>query len=62
MSAIAMSVQAGNAANRIIFDTDSEPIGIDNRGMATMSHRFEDFISDLLPTDKEVLPDHKPIM
>jgi hypothetical protein len=54
MSAIAMSVETGNAANRIIFDTDSEPIGIENRCMATMSHRIEDFISDLVPTDKVV--------
>ena len=54
MSAIAMSAEAGSVANRIIFDTDSEPIGIDNRCTATMSHRIEDFISDLVPTDKVV--------
>ena len=54
ISAIAMSAEAGQIADRIIFDTDSEPIGIDNRCTATMSHRIEDFISELVPTDKIV--------
>jgi hypothetical protein len=54
MSAIAISAETGNVANRIVFDTESEPIGIDNRFTATMSHRIDDFISELIPTDKVV--------
>ena len=46
-----MSTESGSAADRIIFDTDSEPIGVDNRCSASMSHRIEDFVTQLTPTD-----------
>ena len=51
LTAIAMSTESGSAADRIIFDTDSEPIGVDNRCSASMSHRIEDFVTQLTPTD-----------
>ncbi len=34
------------------FDTDSKPIGIDNRCTACISHDATDFVGDILPSNR----------
>ena len=36
------------------FDTDSRPIGIDNRCSACISHKKEDFVGELKSTKKTI--------
>ena len=51
MMATANEVDPLNTQQPTTFDTDSEPIGIDNRCTACMSHRIEDFESVPTPVD-----------
>ena len=52
LSALAMSTQYGAARQNIVtFDTDSRPIGVDNRCTACISHDINDFID--VPTETE---------
>lgn len=43
-AAIAMSASAAQTATTTRFDTDSGPIGVDNRCTACISHRIEDCV------------------
>lgn len=40
--------------NEVVFDTDSSPIGIDNRCTGCISHRIEDFVVPLVSTDRTI--------
>jgi hypothetical protein len=40
--------------NKIHFDTDSEPIGIDNRCTGCISHRIEDFDGPLVNSNRSI--------
>ena len=52
----AIAMQAGSYANenQIQFDTDSEPIGIDNRCTGCISHKIEDFDGPLIESDRSI--------
>ena len=53
MAAVAMSSQTGaNGERTTLFDSDSAPVGIDNRCSACISHRTEDFIGTLTDTNR----------
>ena len=53
MAALAMSSKLGaQAHNPVTFDTDSKPIGVDNRCSACISHDPSDFVSDLRPSNR----------
>lgn len=41
------TVQAPKKEREVVFDTDSETIGVDNRCSACISHKAEDFVSEL---------------
>ena len=57
-SAVAMSTtnrnQANRYNNRVIFDTDSYPIGIDNRCSGCISHKIEDFVGPLVDSARTI--------
>ena len=53
MSALAM--QATNSGERVaIFDTDSAPIGIDNRCTGCISHVAKDFVGQLEESNRSI--------
>ena len=56
MIALAMQSQATSnvTAHSITFDTDSRPIGIDNRCTACISHKVEDFTGPLMDTNRKI--------
>jgi hypothetical protein len=52
-AALAMQAQGARAyENSLAFDTDSGPIGIDNRCTACISHRIEDFEGQLIDSNR----------
>ena len=53
---VAVAMQAKSAAEErtIQFDTDSVPVGIDNRCSACISHKAEDFIGQLKDSSKSI--------
>ena len=52
-AALAMQVKSARAyENSMAFDTDSGPIGIDNRSSGCMSHRIEDFEGQLTDSNR----------
>jgi len=53
-SAVAMAATQANTPRHIMFDTDSSPIGIDNRCTACISHRIEDFVEPPTPTNRVI--------
>jgi hypothetical protein len=53
-AAIAMTATAQSATIPTRFDTDSSPLGIDNRCTACISHRIEDFIDVPQATNKVI--------
>ncbi len=53
-SATAMTAKTKIRSNVITFDSDSAPVGIDNRCSACISHVPEDFIGDLVDTDRTI--------
>ena len=55
MAALAMSSKLGTHAQQLAtFDTDSKPIGVDNRCSACISHDVNDFVSDLQPCNRSI--------
>ena len=56
MVALAMQTQstAQSVAHTITFDTDAQPIGVDNRCTACISHRIEDFTGPLMDTNRKI--------
>lgn len=54
-AALAMQARSANAyENSIAFDTDSGPVGIDNRCTACISHRIEDFEGQLVDSNRSI--------
>ena len=49
-----MQAQSTSHANSIRFDTDSAPMGIDNRCSGCISHVAEDFIGGLNDSNKTI--------
>ena len=54
LSATAMTAKTKIRSNVITFDSDSAPVGIDNRCLACIGHIPEDFIGDLVDTDRTI--------
>ena len=55
LAALAMQTKSASAyENSIAFDTDSGPIGIDNRCTACISHRIEDFEGQLVDSNRSI--------
>ena len=56
MSAVAMSTSAtaSKYTNQVIFDTDSYPIGIDNRCSGCISHQASDFTGPLVDSNRTI--------
>ena len=53
--AVAMQVNIGNKyTNKMVFDTDSAKVGIDNRCSACMSHTIEDFEGPLVEYSRSI--------
>jgi len=50
-SAVAMLATQTTQSRHIMFDIDSNPIGIDNRCSACISHCLENFVDPPVPTD-----------
>ena len=58
LTAIAMTAKTTNTPrmdNIIRMDTDSVPIGIDNRCSLCISHVPEDFVGNLIPSNRNLL-------
>ena len=54
-AAVAMQANGSNTQERrAIFDTDSEPIGVDNCCTGCISHRMEDFVGPLLDSKRSI--------
>lgn len=54
-AALAMQANtAGAYENNIAFDTDSGPVGIDNRCTACISNRIEDFEGQLVDSNRSI--------
>ena len=53
-SVMAMETRARNRTNNVRFDTDSAPVGIDNRCTACISHIAEDFIGQLHDSQRSI--------
>ena len=54
MSAMAMEVNSPSYENTVRFDTDSAPVGIDNRCTGCISHVAQDFVGPLRDSDKTI--------
>ena len=54
LSAMALQTRIGHYANNVRFDTDSAPVGIDNRCTACISHVAQDFIGPLRDSGKTI--------
>jgi hypothetical protein len=48
LAAIAMEAREGSHDNTVTFDTDSSPVGVDNRCTGCISNRIEDFEGPLI--------------
>ncbi len=54
-AAVAMQANGSNTQERrAIFDTDSEPIGVDNRCTGCISHWMEDFVGPLVDSKRSI--------
>ena len=53
-SVVALEVKANKRTNVIRFDTDSAPVGIDNRCTGCISHIAEDFVGQLRDSNKSI--------
>jgi hypothetical protein len=53
-AAVAMQANGGLNDNQTAFDTDSSPIGIDNRCTGCISHRIEDFEGPLQESNRAI--------
>ena len=53
-SATAMNAELTVRSNITRFDTDSDPIGVDNRCSACISHIPEDFVGDLISSSRTI--------
>ena len=53
-SATAMNAELTVRSNITRFDTDSDPIGVDNRCSACISHIPEDFVGDLINSNRTI--------
>ena len=53
-AAVAMNAHASALDANIPFDSDSEPIGIDNRCSGCISHRIEDFDGPLIDSNRSI--------
>ena len=51
---MALEVKANKRTNVVRFDTDSAPVGIDNRCTGCISHIAEDFVGQLRDSDKSI--------
>ena len=49
-----MEAKANMKTNSVRFDTDSAPVGIDNRCTGCISHVAEDFVGQLRDSDKSI--------
>ena len=49
-----MEAKANMKTNSVRFDTDSSPVGIDNRCTGCISHVAEDFVGQLRDSDKSI--------
>ena len=54
LSVVALAANAPIKTNCVRFDTDSAPVGIDNRCTGCISHVPEDFIGDLRDSTKSI--------
>ena len=55
MSVVAMRAeQCAVRENCVRFDTDSAPIGIDNRCTGCISHKIEDFVGPLIDSNRSI--------
>ena len=54
LQAVAMSATANASYNHQMFDTDSCPVGIDNRCSACISHKIEDFIDTPMESSRVI--------
>ena len=54
LSVMALQTNAGKYTNQVRFDTDSAPIGIDNRCSACISHVAQDFIGPLRDSGRTI--------
>jgi hypothetical protein len=52
--ALAMETMDNNSSTQSPFDTDSGPVGIDNRCTACISHRIEDFIDTPVDSNRVI--------
>ena len=52
LQAVAMSATANASYNHQMFDTDSCPVGIDNRCSDCISHKIEDFIDTPMDSNR----------
>ena len=53
-AAVAMQAHGPQQNASIPFDTDSEPIGVDNRCSGCISHRIEDFDGPLIDSNRSI--------
>lgn len=54
MTVLAMAAHPARYSNTTTFDTDSAPIGIDNRCTACISHEISDFVGPLKETRRRI--------
>lgn len=54
ISATAMRAETKIRSNVVTFDSDSAPIGVDNRCSACISHIPEDFVGDLVDSERTI--------
>ena len=54
MSVVALATNTPVRTNSVQFDTDSAPVGIDNRCTGCISHVPEDFVGDLRDRSKSI--------
>ena len=54
LQAVAMAATNTHKLHNASFDTDSGPVGIDNRCSACISHRLEDFVEPPVPVNRVI--------
>ena len=54
MQVLAFQAHSSKHANTVAFDTDSGPVGIDNRASGCMSGNVDDFIGTLQPVSRTI--------
>ena len=52
--AVAMQASKGKHTIETQFDTDSQPIGLDNRASACISHKSTDFVGPLMDSNRVI--------